>query len=70
MKLKTWVKRWASDSEPLSGLVDFYHSERARAVDGSAQMHYSTFVKIFGIALEPERVYSLRTKATAKPRTS
>ena len=70
MKKKTWAKRWASDSDPLSGLVDFYHSERAKAVDGVAQMQYREFLQMFGIALEPERVYSLRIKATAKPRTS
>ena len=66
-KVKTWVKRWAADNEDGSGLVDFYHSERARAVDGEAQMRYYEFFRIFGISLEPERVYSLKVKVTARP---
>jgi hypothetical protein len=70
MKLKTWVKRWAVErEESLSGLVNFFHTERPRATDGVAQMRYSEFVQMFGIALEPERVYSLRIKATAKARS-
>lgn len=70
MKQKTWVKRWAVQEEADSGLVDFYHSKAARAVDGVAQMQYIEFLSMFGIPLEPERVYSLRINATARPRVS
>lgn len=70
MKKKTWVKRWAVDKSENSGLVDLYHAKAARAVDGVAQMQYSVFLSMFGIPLEPERVYSLRINATARPRVS
>ena len=53
-------------TESSSGLVDFYPSAKARAVDGFAQMHYSAFLSIFRIPLEPEKVYSLRAKGTAR----
>ena len=65
MKPKIWVRRWAV-TESSSGLVDFYPSAKARAVDGFAQMHYSAFLSIFRIPLEPEKVYSLRAKGTAR----
>ncbi len=66
MKQKTWVKRWAV-TPSMPGIVDFYHRARPRAVDSTAQMSYQQFMSIFGIPLEPERVYSLKVKGTARP---
>lgn len=66
MKLKTWVKRWAV-SEKRSGLVDFYHVGRPYATSTTAQIGYDEFLRIFGIPLEPEKMYSLKVKGTARP---
>ena len=62
-KQKTWIKRWGGTDAPL---VNFYHKRRLWATDSEAQMHYDEWLRLFGIPLEPEVVYSFRVKGTVK----
>ena len=64
MKTKTWIRRWGEYD--THGLVDFFHTKRLWPTDSSAQMSYPEFLRLFGIPLEPTKVYSLKIKATAK----